>query len=261
MNEPHNDMLKIFVERTVRPVFTMWPNKLKMREELYDHALEIFYDELEQGGSEQEAVQRTLARMGDPAELTVELQTTVSRIELCYKWLNDIALRRKGETRLHHAWRLAVTVAVGTLCVILLTLAFNASEIWHWTVRGQILFRFGMAYVAFIGVNVFFLSLLGTALVDQIEAGLSFRRAIFVYPGLGLAALLVTTATGLALTYATCGDWAASLAILPKWYRLAAAVVPMSAGMCWVHFREKRPGWFFWEKKADREWLELEIDE
>src|SRR5260221_6631955 len=78
MNESNLIQLKIIVERAVRPVRASTSRKRKMREELLAHVSGVFEEELAQPGDERAALERTALRFGNPAEVTSQLQESVS---------------------------------------------------------------------------------------------------------------------------------------------------------------------------------------
>jgi hypothetical protein len=70
----------IHVERIVRPVRADW-SKLPMRRELLAHLQAAFDEERARGLDEPAALAQAKQRLGDPAELTSQLQASVSRLE------------------------------------------------------------------------------------------------------------------------------------------------------------------------------------
>jgi hypothetical protein len=112
------DHLKICVERAVRPVRASEIRKDRMRRELLAHLWDSFEEELGRDAQEGTAVERALQRFGHPADLARALQDSVPlgerllftpvpvlrRIEV---WLDRIVGRRRGESPVRHAARLA----------------------------------------------------------------------------------------------------------------------------------------------------------
>jgi hypothetical protein len=72
--------LMIHVERIVRPVRADW-SKARMRRELLEHLQAAFEEERARGLDEGAAVEAAKRRLGEAAELTRELQGSVSRFE------------------------------------------------------------------------------------------------------------------------------------------------------------------------------------
>jgi ATP-dependent Clp protease ATP-binding subunit ClpC len=77
MNESTLTVLKIIVERAVRPVRASITRKRKMREELLAHVVGVFEEERARLGDERAALERTALRFGNPAEVTSRLQESV----------------------------------------------------------------------------------------------------------------------------------------------------------------------------------------
>lgn len=86
LNETRLAQMKI-VERVVRPVLANSARKRRMRDELLAHLSAIYDEELVRSGDPAVAANAAAERFGDPAELTVELQSTVPQHErLAYRF-------------------------------------------------------------------------------------------------------------------------------------------------------------------------------
>jgi len=107
MNESTLIALKVLVERAVRPVRAALRNKQKMREEMLAHVTAVFEQELAETDDEAAALTRTAERFGDPAELTLQLQTTVP-LRDGFDRLLDRVWFRPGEPTLRRAVRHAL---------------------------------------------------------------------------------------------------------------------------------------------------------
>jgi hypothetical protein len=70
--------LRKLVEQIVRPVRASPSRKRDVREELLAHVIAVFEDECVRLGDQQSALQRTALRFGNPAELSDELQGSIS---------------------------------------------------------------------------------------------------------------------------------------------------------------------------------------
>jgi hypothetical protein len=81
--------------------------KLTMREELLAHITAVFDEEAASLNDEQAALQRTAQRLGNPAELTGQLQASVHTNDFLQRFLEGIALRT-DESMLRRAVRFAV---------------------------------------------------------------------------------------------------------------------------------------------------------
>lgn len=77
MNEQTETQLRIAVERIVRPVRASHPRKLLMREELLGHLTAVFEEECARQEDEPAAVAGAVARLGEPAALSQELQRSL----------------------------------------------------------------------------------------------------------------------------------------------------------------------------------------
>src|SRR5215471_4585472 len=72
--------LMIHVERIVRPV-TADVAKMRMRRELLAHLLAAYKEERNNGLDERAALENAKRRLGDPSELTRQLQASVARLD------------------------------------------------------------------------------------------------------------------------------------------------------------------------------------
>src|ERR1700722_7000041 len=73
--------LMIYVERIVRPIRAAESRKLQMRQELLAHLQLAIEDERAHGSDEATAIEAAVQRVGDPAELTRQLQRTVPWVQ------------------------------------------------------------------------------------------------------------------------------------------------------------------------------------
>jgi hypothetical protein len=73
--------LMIHVERVVRPVRAVASRKLRMRRELLAHMQSAVDEEMAAGADETIAIKRAVERLGNPPELTKQLQLTVPIIQ------------------------------------------------------------------------------------------------------------------------------------------------------------------------------------
>jgi len=155
--------LKIIVERAVRPVQASLASKRKMREELLAHVVAIFEDEANTG-DEQTALSRTAARFGATADLSEQLQATVSVDERVGGWLETIVgFPPRGSMvvlALRHAGLIAALAVVALSAAMaihgLITGAWN-----EWTTSVRL--PATLAPLNF-GVLMFFASLLGQSM-------------------------------------------------------------------------------------------------
>ncbi|BCM93028.1 hypothetical protein IAD21_04915 [Abditibacteriota bacterium] len=88
--------LRIHIERIVRPIGATQGRKLRMRLELWGHLQSIWEEERHHSpDNEEAAIERAKRRLGDPTELTRELQQTVPAFERTL--LNRIPLSSRME--------------------------------------------------------------------------------------------------------------------------------------------------------------------
>src|SRR5262245_52247030 len=80
--------LRKHVERAVRPVRAGKCKKLTMREELFGHLTAIYLEEVDQRADEQQALQASFNRIGEPDSLTAELNASINWIERFHYYEN-----------------------------------------------------------------------------------------------------------------------------------------------------------------------------
>jgi hypothetical protein len=101
INSDVDRALRVAVERVVRPIVATQTRKLKMRRELYAHALEAYEGEIASGRPAAQTAAAVVRRLGAPAELTAELQAGV-HVSNRYEASVDCWLRRDPRCP---AWR------------------------------------------------------------------------------------------------------------------------------------------------------------
>lgn len=107
-----SDVLKIVVERAVRPLAAPQAVKRRMREDLYALICDIHREESARG-HDAGALERTLARFGPPEQLTRDLQQSLSWHERSEYWLNHWVERRPNESPLGLALRVTLVMSAG----------------------------------------------------------------------------------------------------------------------------------------------------
>lgn len=254
MNVQHE--LKVYVERAVRPVVAVTKTKLKMRTELYAHVQDVFQQELDRQDNEPAALAKTLLRTGEPTALTNEYQESVPRHERiearASAFIEDRIRRGKGESRLHHAWRVSslttLLVAVG---IGLTLLPFLSQDILGWNVRGQVMVRFGVGVTLCFGVNMFIFTLLSVFVRDQLDLSVRLSRFAALCLGYYLVTGLCLLATGWVFTFGVSSNPQAATEMLWRWLLLSLAIPPCSAGCFYLELLERR---------QQQEWTSLEVD-
>jgi hypothetical protein len=76
-----NAELMVAVERAVRPVRAGGARKYRMRQELLAHLTASYEEERAKLGDDRAAVEAAVRRLGDPTEITKEMQATVPLVE------------------------------------------------------------------------------------------------------------------------------------------------------------------------------------
>jgi hypothetical protein len=192
MNESTLTLLKIIVERAVRPVRASASRKGKMREELLAHVVGVFQEEWAKLGDERAAVERTTLRFGNPAEVTRQLQESVPARDAVRRYWEG----RPGEP----AWRTAIRVAwvSGTFALvvsgfILAIASFTVGSVDTWP--REALFQCicaVLAIPAWLSGLVFLTSFMEKALYGP--AGRSWLKVALVVVGSWLFMLLLLAA-------------------------------------------------------------------
>src|SRR5262249_34193017 len=118
MNEFTLTQLKIIVERAVRPIRASASRKRKMREELLAHVSGVFEEELAKLLDERAALERTARRLGNPAEVTSQLQESVPASDHIRRFWDGRPEEPARRAAFRIAWvttALALVVFVGAL--------------------------------------------------------------------------------------------------------------------------------------------------
>jgi hypothetical protein len=198
MNEAHLSDLMILVERAVRPVQAVTARKQKMREELLAHVTAVFEDEAAKLGDDRLALERTRQRLGDAAELTRELQDSVSRRD------------RYGASLEHFFMGAGVPKSRLALRYAGLGLLPAALMLWGFYVQGRLAeWPLALAGVVLAFCAIYLLHGVRDALFGT--AGRSFLRAA----PLVVAAWLLVPGVTFAVCLLMSGDWVASLSNVP----------------------------------------------
>lgn len=180
MNDSSLSQLKIIVERAVRPVRASTGRKFKMREELLGHLCGVFEEESARNVEDRIALERTSLRFGNPAEITSQLQDSVSAM--------DCILRRleapPGESMLRGALRFAwIEAVISCLALGAAVLAIGFTSAWS----GEELMAMASSF-AFLPFWLFMpLWLLGIAFIAHwLEPSLQGDAPLTGWPRVGL---------------------------------------------------------------------------
>lgn len=115
MNEHTETQLRIAVERIVRPLRAGRKRKLRMREELLGHLTAVFEEECAGEQDEAAAVARAVARLGDPAALSRELQQSLP-------WMDRVEMLNASESVGWNTRRMLALVIPAQLVTLLLVI-------------------------------------------------------------------------------------------------------------------------------------------
>jgi hypothetical protein len=199
MNESTLTQLKTLVERAVRPVRASQSRKQRMREELLAHVTAVFDEEAAQSGDERLALKQTERRFGNPAELTLQLQESLSTSDRWARFQEDIFLGT-GVSTLRLAFRDA---ALGLLpATFLLTSFYFQGRMAEWILA--------MAWPVLAFVCVFLVAGMRDAMFGS--GGRSWRKAALV--GVAAWSLIPSVVFASCLTFS--GNWRSSVVgVLP----------------------------------------------
>lgn len=232
--------LMIPVEQAVRPVRAADSVRMRMREELYAHLLDIYTEERSRHESDEIAVARSIARFGRPEELTRQLQGSLTRHERYEAWLGDRINQRPGESATRAAARLALLMALvmlvstGPICV---WKAFDGQRTWPWL--GAI------ALVMQFVVSTFAIAWLSLTCADRVRHSTSGAwRMIAVWMAALATAGVIATTGCLALLAASRARVTLSEAARP-WLIMALISIPAFVGVLqsWQNERRRSAAW------------------
>jgi hypothetical protein len=128
-------VLRVQVERVVRPIRASSRRKDRIREELLGHLTRLYDEELLRTDSPEAAAAAALARFGDPRDLSRDLQDSVPRLErwaLCELAPRGWARRRVGESPARYLIRKnCATLSAGGAAIALLALVLWIVRQFH----------------------------------------------------------------------------------------------------------------------------------
>ncbi len=213
MTDTNLTQLKVLVERIVRPVRASLRTKRKVREELLVHVSGVFEEEFARLGDDRGALAQTTVRLGDPAEVTAQLQKSVSAGD-------DFRRYWEGEPG-EPAWRTAARVAGGTAALAAVVLGIMLAATGG--TRGWPLAALLAGVGAALAVPAYFFALtLFTAWMERVchgPLGWSWRRVVVAAAGLWLFTLLCMAGAN-----------------RPAWQSRIPVTEAMTAGLISAHF-------------------------
>jgi len=209
--------LMVQVERAVRPVRASSRRKDRMREELLTHLTGLYEEERGRLGDGAAALAQAVQRFGDPAELTRDLQASVSREEVAAfhfeRWLGWRAPESAARYTLRLAVQIYFLVTILSLIVIATVVAISGPGI-DLLARLRLAASFGIIASA----DVFILGLLYFKMRGRLCGGLGVRRSWLRAAGLGLLAALAVQASGVAFTLLGISSVETSLDLFFLWW-------------------------------------------
>lgn len=253
MKGEHEQKLKVHVERIVRPIRAAEKDKLKMREELFAHALDAFEYECEQGANESLAVSRAIERLGHVEATQAGLQATVGWESRYNAFCEKFVRRTQGVSLLKHACRMALLVGIFfMLYMSLLMIPIRLHELLAWNSEGQTLVRVMLGLGFLFGAATFACVVLGSFAYQLVGRKFSRRGDYLRTFGITLAMTLILGVLGWGFTYGVSFDVAVSIEIMQHWLVMSLAVTACLFVAAWCDVRER---------VKCNDWLELDLSD
>lgn len=244
--------LKLFVERCVRPVKAEGSKKLEMRRELYSHLQSVYEQEQKRTGNDEAAIQAAMARMGNPNELTEELNASLSLLDSWTGKVDMFSCRGIHESPWQYAVRFARLTLKVSLAILVPFVVVSILIAGEWGFRQQFLTRFCAALILIEALGCLMCGWFIAMLRDQLEQNGWEKHLVPLVLKIGAALLLIIPVAGWAFFYGVSGDAAEATAFLPRWFLLGLLAGP---GILWA-------AWLDAKLTRDlREWQELQIDQ
>jgi ATP-dependent Clp protease ATP-binding subunit ClpC len=209
--------LKVLVERAVRPVRASIDRKRKMREELLAHVTAVYEEEARRDVAG--ALERTAQRFGPPAELTRQLQASVSWHDAPVALIHAFLGVPSTEPVLPRAARYAGMIAVISAASLALMVALYAG----WWDRPMLVRLPAIVAPVWMALLVFAAALLehGMRLAMFGPRGRSWSGML----ACGIGAWLLVPAVALLGAVSVSGQLTVSLADV-TWLMLSASLAP-----------------------------------
>jgi hypothetical protein len=235
VNDITLNQLKVIVERSMRTVRVSADLGWRMRQELLAHVVAVFEEEAAQGGDDNLALDRTVQRLGNPAELAEQLQDSAPKSD---RWVRffEYVFAGVGVSRL----RLVVHYALFGVLLgsILLAVKFTQQRSFDWPV------------VVLLTVVPFFCVIL----VDQMREALFGPRGPS-WPKVVLISFVPSCAIPgitFGLCWAVSGDWRAGITDTLPLLDLWALLIPATLIVVAYVFAVDAP--------TRQEWAKLRLD-
>ena len=244
--------LKVFVERCVRPVKAEASKKLEMRRELYGHLESVYEQERHRTESDEAAAHAAIARMGDPKELTDQIDSSLSLLDRWVGAADLLTARDIGETPWQYAVRLSRFVSKATFVFLVPFFAVSVLVANAWGFHERFLLGFCVWLVVDATLGCLIFGWFFAMLRDQLEQHGWQKHLVPLFVKSVAALAFITAVGGWVFFYAVSGDAAAANAFYPTWILLGLLLGP---GVLWA-------AWLDAKLTRDlREWQELQLDQ
>jgi ATP-dependent Clp protease ATP-binding subunit ClpC len=247
MNDSVLTELKTVVERAVRPIRASIARKRRMREELLDHLMTTYEEELERSTDEQAALEQARRRFGEPGDLTKELRTSLSWRGFVGYWF-DAHRNRPGESVLRLALRHLLLSALAMTAALLVMLPI----IWlGGRIREIGLFLHIMLVTCLFSAGFSFSMAILTEQMGRVLYGGGSERPVRGMIPYFLASLPVFPALTAFVYWGLLGDLASGL----TGFLLGSAAAPLAPLLFFMMARRMRDDILY-----EREWAGTEIE-
>lgn len=254
-------MLRVAVERVVRPVVATEVRKLKMRRELHTHALDAYAAEVASGRDPKRSAAEAIRRLGEPDEITRELQAGVPASSRREAQLDRWLRRDPSTPRPRHAAFVGAVMGVALFLFIMLVLAVceaidlgkNADRLaFRFSIWLSALFGWGTAVGSWFGGKI-----RDTLAIDAVSRRGVVRATLFAAGGfvtlfvvglLMLVTLLASEQGGEGLRRVV-GE--IPVAFLWSWCGVCTVIALGAGPIAWFDVRERA---------GLREWTTLELE-
>jgi hypothetical protein len=220
------------VERIVRPVRATTPRKRKMREELLAHLQAIHEDELARLKDPDAAIREAVRRLGDPAELTRQLESSLPAVER-YKYAIE---RHCGWRAPESAAKYMLRVAVQAFLAFALCSCLAAAGIiarMGWNAADWIAIRPFIALTLFVPLLEFLIGLLYFKMRDAIWGVFGARRSMIRALLLGLCLMGVTLVLDFGFIWLLAWDYSRAMEL--RYSCIAAAIAAAVTSFTLAH--------------------------
>jgi hypothetical protein len=201
----------IHVERIVRPIRAMDGHKDRMRQELLAHLEASFEQERTKLNDDALAARRAIAGLGDPDQLRIEMQDSVSQLELLKARIEKIFGWRAPEP----AWRYTLRSGAAVCAVFLVLVPVVLLCFLPFDFQVSLFVLRQMLFMGLLtGANVFVLGWLYFKMRDNLHQAFGIKRSWLRLLAYLLASAAMVEASLLLFLWAGTGEFAAHLPLL-----------------------------------------------